>query len=172
MFRPKELVVKPIPAKAARQICEARHYLHSGAAGVVISLGIFVGHLLLGVAVLGVGPTNVHRLFKDAKNHEVTCLARLWLDDRLGRNSESRTLGIILRMLRREQSTIKAVVAYSDPLANHSGVIYRASDSFTWARVSACPFTNYPMEVCTTAAASLTAMAPTPVDTSPHTAWT
>jgi lysyl-tRNA synthetase class I len=51
----------------------------------------------------------------------------MWLDDRLGRNSESRILGIILRMLRRGQSTIKAVVAYSDPLAGHTGTVYRAA---------------------------------------------
>jgi hypothetical protein len=88
---------------------------------------VFVGESLLGVAVLGVGPPNLHRLFKEAKKSEVVCLARLWLDDRLGRNSESRTLGIILRHLKREQSTVKALVAYSDPLAGHTGTIYRAS---------------------------------------------
>jgi hypothetical protein len=108
-------------------VCNARHYLHSYPGGAILNFGVFVGPLLLGVAVLGVGPTNIHRLFKGAQSHEVICLARLWLDDRLGRNSESRTLGIILRMLRREQSTVKAMLAYSDPMAGHTGTIYRAS---------------------------------------------
>ena len=85
----------------------------------------------MGVVVLGVGPTNVHRLFEDAKSHEVICLARLWLDGRLGRNSESRTLGIVLRNLSKQQSTIKAVVAYSDPQVGHTGTIYRARDFCT-----------------------------------------
>jgi hypothetical protein len=93
----------------------------------MLNFGVFVGQSLLGVVVLGVGPTNVHRLFYGAKNYEVICLTRLWLDDRLGRNSESRTLGVILRMLIRQQTTVKAVVAYSDPLAGHTGTIYRAS---------------------------------------------
>jgi hypothetical protein len=119
-------VVKPIPARAARQLCEEKHYLHSFPGGALLNFGMFIGQRLLGVAVLGVGPTNLHHLFKGAQNHEVICLARLWLDDRLGHNSESRTLGIILRHLKREQSTAKALVAYSDPLAGHTGTIYRA----------------------------------------------
>jgi hypothetical protein len=126
-FGPKDLVVRPVSAKVARQLCEEKHYLHSFPGGALLNFGVFVGQQLLGIAVLGVGPTNVHRLFKGAKNHEVICLARLWLNDRLERNSESRTLGIILRHLKREQNTVKALVAYSDPLAGHTGTIYRAS---------------------------------------------
>jgi hypothetical protein len=57
----------------------------------------------------------------------VACLARLWLDDCLGRNCESRTLAVIIRLLRRHQSTIKALIAYSDPMAGHTGGIYRAA---------------------------------------------
>jgi hypothetical protein len=92
-----------------------------------MNFGIFVGSVLAGVAVLSAGSANLHRLFSEAKNLEVACLARLWLDDRLGRNSESRTLDIIFRHLRQYQSTIKAVVAYSDPEAGHTGTIYRGT---------------------------------------------
>ena len=99
LFGAKELMVKSIPARVARALCQTRHYLRSYPGGGLLNFGVFVGNRLLGVAVLGVGPTNLHRLFQGAKGHEVICLARLWLDDRLSRNSESRTLGIILRML-------------------------------------------------------------------------
>jgi len=127
MFDPKDIEVKVIPAKVARTICERRHYLKSYPGGVLMNFGIFVGGALMGVAVLSAGSANLHRLFSGASNMEVACLARLWLDDRLGRNSESRTLGIIIRQLRQHQSTIKAVVAYSDPEAGHTGTIYRAA---------------------------------------------
>ena len=36
-----------------------------------------------GVAVLGAGSANLHRLFHGGSAQEVICLARLWLDDRL-----------------------------------------------------------------------------------------
>ena len=126
-FGPKDLVVKPLPATVARRLCEEKHYLHSYPGASLLNLGIFCGNSLTGVVVLSAGPTNIHRLFRDAGRQEVVCLARLWLDDRLGRNSESRTLGIILRQLRKGQATIKALVAYSDPMAGHTGVVYQAS---------------------------------------------
>ena len=126
-FGPKDLLVGSLPSIVARRLCEEKHYLHSYPGAALLNLGIFCGNSLMGVVVLGAGPTNIHRLLRDASREEVVCLARLWLDDRLGRNSESRTLGIILRQLRKEQTTIKALVAYSDPKAGHTGVIYQAS---------------------------------------------
>jgi hypothetical protein len=138
-FSPKELEVKPIPGKVARKLCKERHYLHSYPGGALLNFGVFVGHLLLGAVVLGVGPTNVHRLFYGAKNHEVVCLARLWLDDRLGRNSESRVLGTILRVLRRKQITIKALFAYSDPVLGHLGTIYQATGFLYLGESTAMP---------------------------------
>jgi hypothetical protein len=123
---PKEIVIKPIPHSIARQICIKKHYLHSYPGGSVLNFGIFASDHLLGVAVLGVGPANLHCLFRDAQGHQVLCLTRLWLDDRLGRNSESRSLAIILRQLRQHQSLVKVIVAYSDPMAGHDGGIYRA----------------------------------------------
>ena len=143
-FGAKELTVKPVSARTARQVCEAKHYLHSYPGGALLNFGVFVGNLLLGVAVLGVGPTNLPRLFQGAEMQEVICLARLWPDDRLGRNSESRTLGFILRKLRREQSTLKALVAYSDPAAGHTGTIYRAAGFLYLGESTAMPLYQLP----------------------------
>jgi hypothetical protein len=127
IFGPKELEIKPISHRIARQICEERHYLGSYPGGSQLNFGVFVGNQLLGVAVLGSGPTNIHCLFRGAEAKQVLCLSRLWLGDRLERNAESRTVAIILRSLRRWQSTVKAIVAYSDPMAGQSGAIYRAA---------------------------------------------
>jgi hypothetical protein len=126
-FGPKGIIIRPIPHLAARRICEQWHYLKSYPGGSLLNFGVFVANSLLGVIVLGVGPSNLHCLFQDAQPQEVLCLSRLWLDDRLGRNCESRTLGVILRSLRQNQSMAKAIVAYSDPLAGHDGGIYRAA---------------------------------------------
>jgi hypothetical protein len=105
----------------------------------VLNFGIFASEHLLGVAVLGVGPANLHCLFRDAQGHQVLCLTLLWLDNRLGRNSESRSLAIILRQLRRHQSSVKAVVAYSDPMVGHDGGIYRAAGFLYLGQSTAMP---------------------------------
>ena len=125
--QPRDLTVKPIDPKTARLICEKHHYLGSYPAGSLLNLGICANYALLGVAVIGVGPFNIHCLFQDAEPSQVACLSRLWVDNRCGRNSESRVLGIICRSLRRCQTRIKAIVAYSDPAAGHDGTIYRAA---------------------------------------------
>lgn len=123
----KALVVRPIPQRIARDLCERHHYLESYPGAALFNFGIFVEHSLLGVAVIGVGPFNIHRLFRNAEPEQVVCLSRLWIDDRCGRNSESRVLGIICRSLRQWRPDIKGMVAYSDPTAGHNGTIYRAS---------------------------------------------
>ena len=125
-YRPKEIRVRPIPHSVAGQICRAHHYLGTYPGGAALAFGIFVCDKLAGIAVLGVGPPNGHRLLRDARREQVLCLARFWLDDLLPRNSESRSLAVILRYLRKRQSTVKTVVAYSDPSAGHTGGIYRA----------------------------------------------
>jgi hypothetical protein len=86
-----------------------------------------------------VGPANLHCLFRDAQGHQVLCLSRLWLDERLGRNCESRSLAVILRQLRQHQSLVKAVVAYSDPMVGHDGGIYRAAGFLYLGQSTAMP---------------------------------
>jgi hypothetical protein len=138
-FSPRELRIRPINAVTARTLCQKYHYLRTYPGGSILNLGIFAGEMLLGVAVLGAGPANAYRLFSGASREEVICLTRLWLDDRLGRNSESRVLGVMIRSLRKNLPTIKAILAYSDPAAGHTGVIYRAAGFVFIGESSATP---------------------------------
>lgn len=141
---PRDITIRSIPARVAKEICVAHHYLGSYPGAAILNFGIFVGKHLLGVAVFGVGPPNVHRLFSGASNRQVLCLARFWLDDRLGNNSESYTLGVIFRFLKREQTTAKAVVAYSDPAVGHHGGIYQALGFAYVGRSQGTPLYRFP----------------------------
>ena len=109
VFKPKDLVVRPISHGTAKAMCVQRHYLGSYPGGALLNFGVFAGHALVGVAVFGVGPYNVHRYVTGAHRGQVVTLARLWLDDRCGRNSESRILGVICRLLTRWQETVKVI---------------------------------------------------------------
>ena len=143
-IRPRDLTVMPIDSKTARLLCEKYHYLRTYPGGALLNFGVFAGHALIGVGVLGVGSYNVHRLFKGAERGQVITLARFWLNDRCGRNSESRTVALILRQLRKHQSQIKAVVSYSDPMAGHDGCIYRAAGFLYLGKSSATPLYRFP----------------------------
>ena len=123
----RDLIVRPVPFRVARQILVDKHYLHSLPGGTRITFGVFVGPRLLGALALGVGPFNVPSLVDGATADDCLTLTRLWLSDELPRNSESRVLGITIRGLRRH-TALKFLVSYADPSQSHLGTIYQASN--------------------------------------------
>lgn len=121
------LTVVPIPHKFAKRIVERHHYLHSMPGGTEHCFGVIAGRSLAGAVTLGVGPANAYRLMDGAKRSDCVTLSRLWLSDDLPRNSESRVIGFVLRLLRRE-TDLKFVVSYADPAKGHLGGIYKATN--------------------------------------------
>ncbi|NQW18616.1 MAG: DNA methyltransferase [Chloroflexi bacterium] len=95
--------------------------------GSRIALGVFSGDRLLGVVILGAGPSNGYQLVRPATMDDYAALTRLWLDDDLPKNSESRVLGVVLRHLKRH-TRIKFLVTYADPAVGHVGTIYQATN--------------------------------------------
>jgi len=120
------LIVKPIPFIAAKRILTKHHYLHSMPGGTKLAFGTFLNNRLLGAITFGSGPANVHRLVDNAFPSDCMTLTRLWLSDELPSNSESRTIGIALRSLKRFTNT-KFIVSYADPTQGHLGTIYQAT---------------------------------------------
>jgi len=125
-LHPKDLVLAPIPHAVANRLVRAHHYLHSAPTGLRLSLGVFARGALRGVVQFNAGPRGARSLFQGASAAEVLSLCRLWLDDRLPRNSESRVLAVACRLLARH-TLAKAIVSYADPGAGHVGRIYRAA---------------------------------------------
>ena len=121
-----DLRVAPVPLWVAKPLVVANHYLHSLPGGTHMAFGVFLGARLLGALTLGVGPKNGHRLVEGAVPNDVITLSRLWLDDLLPPNSESRVIAIVLRSLRKHTS-FRFALAYADPSAGHVGTVYRAS---------------------------------------------
>lgn len=117
----------PIPIAVAKKILVRNHYLHSLPGGTRLAFGVFVGASLLGAMAFGVGPSNAHRLFREAVADDCVVLTRLWLSDELPQNSESRVLGIVIRALRRH-TNIRFLVSYADPSQGHLGIIYQATN--------------------------------------------
>jgi len=123
---PRDLTVRTIPPAVAAALFVRHHYLHSAPAGVKLTFGVLAGDHLAGAVALNSGPINAHRLVKDAAREDGMCLARLWLADDLPRNSESRILGLVTRLLR-QHTAVKFLISYADPAAGHVGTIYQAA---------------------------------------------
>jgi hypothetical protein len=123
----RDLKVAPISQANAKDLLVRHHYLHSFPGGTKLCFGIFYQSVLLGAIALGVGPFLGYRLVDKATPEDCITLTRLWLADDLPRNSESHVIGILLRSLQKETS-LKFVLAHSDPAAGHLGIIYQTTN--------------------------------------------
>ena len=122
----QSLWVSPVPVKIAKELVVRNHYLHSLPGGTQITFGVFLGGRLLGVVVLGVGSFNAKSLVKDALAEDCLTLTRLWLSDDLPKNSESRVIGTVVRLLKKH-TELKFILSYADPAHAHVGTIYQAA---------------------------------------------
>lgn len=128
MSTTKTLFVKPIPNRIARKIIIDNHYSKRFPASI-ICFGIFKEERLLGVCCYGTGNSQWHkRLVKGTVNGEYFELTRLWVDDELGKNTESRFISLTLRLIKKNLPHVKWVISFSDLNQGHEGSIYRATN--------------------------------------------
>ena len=125
----KDLVVRPITAKTAISFIKKWHY--SG--GVMMSswlhLGVFHGEKLGGVMSFGT-PINKKgsiKMVRDTKWQGMIELSRMAFADWLPRNSESRSLAVAMRLIKKNYPAIEWVLSFSDACQCGDGTIYRAS---------------------------------------------
>lgn len=92
-------------------------------------MGLFDKHILVGVAVYGfpVGRQVVKSITPTLENVDVLELTRLWLEDKEPKNAESYFLGQTFKWLR-VNTKIKVLISYADPMQNHLGIIYQATN--------------------------------------------
>ena len=122
----QSIQVRPVSVKIAKEIIVRNHYLHSLPGGTQMTFGVFLGQRLLGAMALGVGPFNAYRLVEGAAPTDCLTLSRLWLSEELPKNSESRVLGVVVKLLRRH-TNLKFLLSYADPAQGHLGIIYQAT---------------------------------------------
>jgi len=133
-----DLRLIPISRVDAKTLIVRNHYSHTLPGGTKMSFGTILNGRLLGVMTFGVGPFYGYKLVNDATSDNVVTLTRLWLSDELPKNCESKVLGIALRSLKRDTS-LKFVLAYSDPAVGHLGIIYQATNWHYTGLSSAVP---------------------------------
>lgn len=125
----KEIVVKPIAASVAAEFIVKNHYSGKSVRNSQIHFGVFLDRRLEGV--LQYGPSldkrKVQGLVHDTPWDGFLELNRMAFTDYLPRNSESRAIGITLRLLRKKYPTLKWVISYADACQCGDGTIYRAS---------------------------------------------
>jgi hypothetical protein len=88
--------------------------------------GVYDHDRLVGGVVITAGARNGHRLLSGADQSAVATLARLWIEDEIGKNAESHVLAVVARLIARDHG-LKMLLSYADPAAGHRGTIYMAA---------------------------------------------
>lgn len=112
----------------AKELIVANHYTHKWSS-CRYALGLFLGDELHGVAIYGfpVGRQVVKSISPQLENQDVLELTRLWLRDEAPKNSESFFIGQTFKWLK-ENTNTKVLISYADPMADHLGIIYQATN--------------------------------------------
>lgn len=128
MFTAKDIEIKVIDSKSSRAIVSRYHYSGKCTQNSQIHFGVFLDGKLEGA--LQFGPSTDKR--RMAKNlgvgfNEILELNRMALSDNCPKNSESRALGICLRILKKRYPHLKIIISFADACQCGDGTIYRAS---------------------------------------------
>jgi hypothetical protein len=125
----KSLRVEPISATDARRFVRRYHYSGKVDPRSQLHLGVFSQGRLEGAMQFGpsIDKSKALRLVTDTSWNGYLELNRLAFSDRLPKNSESRAIGIAIRLIKQHTPHIQWILSYADGTQCGDGTIYRAS---------------------------------------------
>lgn len=117
------LRVEPVDKRLAKEVIVREHYLHRNPP-CSFAYGLFEEDELVGVVIFGTPPS---RHLQQSACHSnpalVVELNRLWVHDRMERNTETWFISRALRLM-----PPRIVVSYADTKYGHYGYVYRAAN--------------------------------------------
>lgn len=124
----KEIEVKPIGSKDAAAFVRRHHYSGKVGGNSQLHFGAFHRGILHGVLSFGppMDKSKVLHLVAGTGWNEMVELNRMAFDNYLPRNSESRVIAVVLRLLKKHCPHIKWVLSFADGAQCGDGTIYRA----------------------------------------------
>ena len=129
MGKAKDIILKPVSAKIANALVKRVHYSGKVDPRSQLHIGVYYHGRLEGA--MQFGPSiNKHasrNLVRDTPWNGWLELNRMAFTDALPRNSESRAIGIAMKILKRYKPSVEWVVSYADATQCGDGAIYRAS---------------------------------------------
>lgn len=129
MATAKDIHIAPISAKDAAALVKRVHYSGKVVQNSQLHLGVFLDGRLEGAMQFGpsLDKRKVQGLVEGTSWNGFIELNRMAFSDRLPRNSESRALGIAMRLIRKAYPHIEWVISFADGSQCGDGTIYRAS---------------------------------------------
>jgi hypothetical protein len=125
----KDIVLRPVSAAEANELVRRVHYSGKVVQNSQIHIGVYYQGRLEGAMQFGpsLDKRKIQGLVSGTGWHEFIELNRMAFSDVLPRNSESRALGVAMRLLRKHAPQLKWVISFADGTQCGDGTIYRAA---------------------------------------------
>ena len=129
MATAKDIHVAPISQKDAAALIKRVHYSGKIVNNSVLHLGVFLDGKLEGAMQFGssLDKRKIQGLVENTGWNSFIELNRMAFTDKLPRNSESRAIGIAMRLIKKHYPHIEWVISFADGTQCGDGTIYRAS---------------------------------------------
>lgn len=130
LFAEKGIRIKEVPNYVIDELFIKYHYSKKVTKNRWLSFAIFYNGNLEGGMQLGYGirPKSKEHIIRDVNSDEIREFDRMWISDKLPKNSESKCIGFLLRYIRKKYPDIKVIISYADGLRGKVGTIYQASN--------------------------------------------
>lgn len=125
----KDIILRPISHNLADTVIRQLHYSGKVVQNSQLHIGVYYQGKIEGAMQFGpsLDKRKIRRLVEGTPWNGFLELNRMAFSDKLPRNSESRALGIALRLIRKHLPAIQWVISFADGAQCGDGTIYRAS---------------------------------------------
>jgi len=125
----KKIIIKPIKSQIANEFVKKWHYSGKTTQNSQLHFGAFYGSILHGVMSFGpsIDKRKTVALVKGTRLNDYLELNRMAFDSFLPKNSESRSLSVALRLIKKNYPTMEWIISFADGTQCGDGAIYRAS---------------------------------------------
>ena len=125
-----DLRVETIPCWLARVIVSTKHYSKRFVNNSYLHVGVYEGRELVGVMQWGyaLNPNSGRRVVHNTANREYMELNRLWIHDKMPKNTESRVISYALKLIKLLHPQVQWVQSFADERCGRAGVVYQASN--------------------------------------------
>lgn len=125
----KDIVLRPVTAAEANALVKRVHYSGSFVRNSQLHIGVFLRGRLEGAMQFGpsLDKRKILGLVSGTPWNGFLELNRMAFSDALPRNSESRALGIAMRLIRKHAPHVQWIVSFADGAQCGDGTIYRAA---------------------------------------------
>jgi hypothetical protein len=136
--------IEEIHRDKANAMIVANHYSKKFYSASYIHLGVFVGGEMIGVLQYGyaMNPASQSGVVANTGIDEYLELNRMWIDDKAGRNSESRAIAYTIKYIRQAFPKVKWIQSFADERCGRWGVVYQAC-SFEYVGEHTATFWEY-----------------------------